>query len=247
MGKPRDDDEPHERNRGEFTETRWSLVLAAGSQSSPQATAALEILCRTYWYPIYSHVRRRGYAAPDAQDLTQEFLARLLRNHSFARVDRAKGKFRTYLLAAVNHFLADEWDKTRTQKRGGGETLLSLDEDGFERKYGQEMALDLSPEKLYDQQWATILLEQGIKRLREEFTAAGKAFKFELLKPFLTQEAAPGMYDTLAGKLQLSVSSIAVAVHRLRQRYRELVRAELAQTVSSPAEVDEELRHLFLH
>ncbi len=247
MSKPRDDDEPRERHRAEFAETRWSIVMAAGRESSPQATAALEILCRTYWYPVYSHVRRRGYAPPDAQDLTQEFFARVLRNHSFVRADRAKGRFRTYLLAAVNHFLADEWDKTRTQKRGGGEKLLSLDEDGFERRYGQEMASDLNPEKLYDQQWATILLEQGIKRLREEFITAGKVRKFELLKPFLTQEAAPGIYDTLAVELHASVGSIAVAVHRLRQRYRELVRAELAQTVSSRAEVDEELRHLFLH
>src|SRR6266516_5008480 len=116
MGKPGDDDEPRERKRAEFAETRWSIVLAAGKESSPQTAAALEILCRTYWYPIYAHVRRRGYPPPDAQDLTQEFLARVLKNHSFAHADRAKGKFRTYLLAAVNHFLADEWDKMRTQK-----------------------------------------------------------------------------------------------------------------------------------
>src|ERR1051325_1512870 len=183
MGKRCDGDEPTERNRQQFTETRWSVVLAAGKETSPQATAALEILCKTYWYPIYSHVRRRGYAPPDAQDLTQEFLARVLRNHSFARADREKGKFRTFLLAAVNHFLADEWDKSRTQKRGGGETPLSLDDEGFEAKYGREIACELSPERLYDQQWATILLELGIKRLQEEFNAAGKSRRFEVLKP----------------------------------------------------------------
>lgn len=236
-----------ERNPApQFTQTHWSVVLSAAQTSSSQADAALESLCRTYWLPLYAYVRRKGHSTHDTQDLTQEFFARLLKNKSFAGADRQKGKFRTYLLGALNHFLADEWDKARAEKRGGNVEFISLDDtQNAERLYGQEPSLDVAPEKIYDRRWGRTLLEQAIARLKAEFAASDKTRQFELLKPFLTSDAGPGGYDSVAADLDTTPGNIAVSVHRLRQRFRELVRAEVAQTVASPAEVDDELRHLF--
>lgn len=248
MKEPPDNEASPKRGREQFAETRWSIVLTAGRGSSPHADAALETLCQTYWYPIYAYIRRRGYAPVDAEDSTQEFFLRVIRDHSFARADRAKGRFRGYLLAAVNHFLADAWDRSQTLKRGGGEKILSLEQEGQEgpeQRYLQELASDATPEKLYDQRWAAILLEQGLKRLRAEFRAAGQEQRFERLKPFLTEDAPPGVYDELAAELGVHTGSVAVIIHRFRQRYGRAVRAELAETVSDPAQFDLELRHLF--
>lgn len=229
----------------DFRTTHWSLVLTAGEKTSARSAEALETLCRTYWYPLYAYIRRKGHSPEDAQDLVQGFFARLLRNKSFVGADREKSKFRTYLLGALNHFLADEWDKARAEKRGGGDTILSFDDENAERRYLQEPSSDLTPEKVFDRRWSMTLLDQALKRLREEFTAAGKVRHFELLKGFLTSEAAAGAYDGIAAELQTTPNTVAASVRRLRHRYRELVRAEVAQTVNSASEVDEELRALF--
>jgi RNA polymerase sigma factor (sigma-70 family) len=230
---------------GDFTTTHWSRVQQAGDKDSLLAGDALAELCQTYWYPLYAYVRRKGHSPQDAQDLTQGFFARLLKNNSFAGADPEKGKFRTYLLGALNHFLADEWDKARAEKRGGGHAVFSLDDETAERRYLQEPSLDLTPEKIFDRRWGMTLLEQALKRLREEFTGAGNGRHFELLKSFLTSEAVAGAYDGIAAELQTTPNAIAASVRRLRQRYRELVRAEVAETVASPRDVDEELRALF--
>jgi RNA polymerase sigma-70 factor (ECF subfamily) len=228
-----------------FATTHWSVVLLAGHSSSPAAGGALETLCRGYWYPVYAFVRRRGFGPHDGQDLTQEFFRRLLQKNSFADADPAKGRFRSFLLGALKHFLADEWDKARAGKRGGQCESFSLDALEPEARYALEPATDLSPEKIFDHRWAMALLEHALRRLREEQAASGKIQHFELLKDFLTNEAGPGAYDEVATQLETSVNAIAVAVHRLRQRYRELVRADVAHTVVGPDGVEEELRSLF--
>ena len=195
--------------------------------------------------PLRLYVRRKGNSPHDAQDLTQEFFARLLKHNSFAGADRQKGKFRTYLLGALNHFLADEWDKARAEKRSGGQALISLDDENAEERYLQQPASDLSPDKVFARRWGLILLEAALTRLREESVAAGKGRQFELLKIFLTTETQDSGYESIAAELDTTTNSVAVSVDRLRQRYRELVRAEVAHTVTDPREVDEELRGLF--
>ncbi len=228
-----------------FRTTHWSLVTLAGDADSPQATAALEKLCRTYWLPLYSYIRRQGYGPHDAQDLAQGFFARLLRLNSFAAVGQAKGKFRTFLLAALNHFLSDERDHVRAEKRGGGKTLISLDETSAEERYLEVPAPDLTPEKLYDRRWALTVMEQALGRLRKEYGNAGNAALFEQLSGFLSREAGQGEYDSAAHKLGMSSGAMAVAVHRLRQRYRECVRFELSQTVTSREDLELEMKQLF--
>jgi RNA polymerase sigma-70 factor (ECF subfamily) len=227
-----------------FTTTHWTMVLSARRSDSPQAAEALEKLCRTYWYPLYAYVRRRGHAPHDAQDLTQEFFARLLGNNYLGAVDREKGKFRSFLLASLNHFLSNERDRANAAKRGGGRTVISLDETVAEGQYQLEPASDVSPEKVFEQRWAVTLLDQAFKRLREEFAAAGKAELFDQLKPFLAEGASSGDYASVGAQLHMTPSAVAVAVHRLRQRYGELVRAEIANTVASPADIEDEMRHL---
>lgn len=228
-----------------FATTHWSVVLAAGQTHSPQTAEALEKLCRTYWYPLYAYVRRRGYDADDAQDLTQEFFARLLEKNYLASVDRAKGKFRSFLLASLNHFLSNEWDKAKAAKRGGSQTFISLDEPAPESRYLLEPASDQSPEKIFEQRWAVTLLDQALRRLKAEFAAARKGNQFEVLQVFLQREAKAGDYSEVGAQLKMSSSAVAMAVARLRQRYRELVLQEIAQTVADPADVDDEMRHLF--
>jgi RNA polymerase sigma-70 factor (ECF subfamily) len=228
-----------------FTTTHWSVVILAGDPNSPQAASALEKLCRTYWLPLYGYVRRQGYGPHDAQDLTQGFFVRLLRLKSFAELSREKGKFRTFLLASLKHFLADERDRVRAEKRGGGQPIISLDETEAEQRYLQVPSLDASPEKTFDRRWALTVMEEALARLRQEYTSSGKQELFSHLSAFLSSEANPGDYDALAPKLGMSAGSIGVTVHRLRQRYRECVRLELAQTVASPADLDEEMNYLF--
>ncbi len=228
-----------------FTVTHWSVVLLAGQTSSPQAMEALEKLCRTYWPPLYAYVRRVGHTPHDAQDLTQEFFARLLQKNYLASVGREKGKFRSFLLAALNHFLADERDRAKAAKRGGGLTLISLDEETAENHYRPDAASQLAPDQIYEKRWATTLLEQAYAKVQEEFIAAGKRGTFEKLKGFLADGTETGDYTVLAGELGMSANTVAVTVRRLRLRYRELVRAEIAHTVASPDEIKDEMRHLF--
>jgi RNA polymerase sigma factor (sigma-70 family) len=221
-----------------FAATRWTMVLTAGRGESPHAQRALEELCRAYWYPLYAYVRRCGYSPHEAEDLTQEFFARLLAKNYLADVDREKGKFRSFLLASLKHFLANEWDRSQAKKRGGCQTFVSLD---AETRYRQEPKDESSADKLLDRQWAIALLDQVLVRLQAETDPN----QFAALKPFLTagNDAIP--YADVAGKLGATEGAVKVAVHRLRKRYRALLREEIAHTVATPAEIDEEIRHLF--
>jgi RNA polymerase sigma factor (sigma-70 family) len=228
----------------QFAPTRWTVVLAARGDTT-NARSALEKLCLAYWPPIYAYVRRQGNSPHDAQDLAQEFFARLLGKNYLADVDRAKGKFRSFLLASLKHFLANEWDKANAQKRGGGQTPISIDTNLAEHGYAIEPADGFSADKIFERRWAMTLLEQTLARLREEYVIAGKKTLFENLKGTLTGERSSIPYAEIATKLGTSEGNIKVAVHRLRQRYRELLRAEIGETVSSASEVEDELRNLF--
>ena len=234
-----------ERSAAQFTTTHWSVVLAAGDVASPQATEALEKLCRTYWYPLYVYVRRKGYSADDAQDLTQEFFARLLARNYLSVANRNKGKFRSFLLGSLEHFLAREWTKAHAQKRGRGQPSFSLDEMDAENRYLLEPAHELTAEKIFDRRWATTLLDQAMARLREECVTNHKENLFAKVESFLSGEKGEASYADVAAALKMSEGAIKVAVHRLRQRYGELVRAEIEETVATVKEVDEELRYLF--
>jgi RNA polymerase sigma-70 factor (ECF subfamily) len=216
--------------------------LAAGQQTLPQAAEALENLCGTYWYPLYAFVRRRGYSPEDAQDLTQGFLASLLSTHALGNVHPAKGRFRSFLLASLNHFLANEWDKARTLKRGGGQPAISL--DTAETRYRAEPSEEMSPDRIFERQWARTLLAQVATRLREDYEAAGKGPLFNVLQVYLSGEKGLAPYRETAGQLGLGLDALKKAVERLRRRYGELLREEIAHTVSDPAEVDEEIRYL---
>lgn len=227
-----------------FVTTRWSVVLAARGKSSPESAAALETLCRAYWYPLYAYVRGSGHSPHDAQDLTQEFFARLLAKDYLQAADREKGRFRTFLRVCLKRFLANEWDRQRAAKRGGGERPTSLDVALAEQRYATELTTGVAPDRLYERQWAMALLEQAMARLRAEYTAAGKASEFDQLKSALTAERGAIPYAELAAALNLSEGAARVAVHRLRKRYRELFRATVADTVSEPDEVDDEVRHI---
>jgi RNA polymerase sigma-70 factor (ECF subfamily) len=228
-----------------FALTHWSVVLAVGRSDSTQARTALEKLCRTYWPPIYAFVRRQGHPPHDAQDLTQEFFARLLEKKSLADVDRAKGRFRSFLLASLKHFLANEWDKARAEKRGGGRALIPIDAQAAESSCVIDPADNLTAERIFERRWALILLEQVLQRLRQEYIHDGREKLFEQLKVTLTEASRSVPYAQIAPRLGLSEGAVKVAVHRLRRRYRELLRAEIAETVASPAEVEEEIRNLF--
>jgi RNA polymerase sigma-70 factor (ECF subfamily) len=220
-------------------------VLAAREETSERADAALESLCKLYWWPLYAFVRRRGYDAHDAHDLTQEFFARLLHKNYLRAVDPRKGRFRSFLLAALEHFLANEWRRGQAQKRGGDMSFISLNDDSADEQYLQVAAANISPERLFEQQWAAALLEQVLGRLQNEFATAGKAALFEELKIFLTGEKRTGSYSELAVKLGTTEAALKMSVSRMRQRYGELLRAEIANTVARPEDVDEELRALF--
>jgi RNA polymerase sigma-70 factor (ECF subfamily) len=228
-----------------FASTHWSVVMAAGQRDSPESEAALATLCGRYWYPLYAYARRRLPDAEHAQDLTQEFFARLLEKNYLRQADRQRGKFRTFLLTAFQHFLAKEHERANAQKRGGGRRVLSLDFDRGERRYHREPSHHATPEAVYERGWALMLVEQGLARLREEFVTSGKERLFDSLKGTLTAGQATPPYAELAGQLGMSVEALKVAVHRLRRRYGELVRAEIAQTVTTAEEIEDELRDLF--
>ena len=228
-----------------FATTRWTVVLAAGRKGAPQADAALEELCRTYWYPLYAYARRHGHSREDAEDLTQAFFARLLEKNYLEGIGSERGKFRAFLLTAVKHFLANEWDRERSQKRGGGVRPLSLDWRGADTRYQIHPADNLSPDKLYDRTWALTMLERVITRLRDECRAEGKARLYEELKGFLTAGRSDVPCAQAAAALELSEGAVRVAIHRLRRRYRELLREEVAQTLADPAQAGEEMQALF--
>ncbi len=230
--------------RGLFPRTHWTVVLAAGRQASSESQAALETLCRTYWYPLYAFVRHRGHSREDAQDLVQGFFARLLARRDLATVEPERGRFRCFLLAALRHFLANERDRQRAAKRGGGAQTIPLDEVLAENQFSQEPVNELTPEKLYERSWAWTVLDRVRARLREEFYAHDKGVRFELLEKFLPGEESDLTCAEVGTRLGLSEGTIKAEIHRLRQRYRALLRDEIAQTVQSADEVAEEIRHL---
>jgi len=229
---------------GQFATTHWSVVLAAGQRELPQAPEALEKLCRTYWYPLYVFVRRQGNSPEDAQDLTQAFFSRLLEKNYLAKADRDRGKFRTFLLGSLKNFLLNEWKRAGRQKRGGGVEFLSIDANAAEERYTMEPANEANPDAAYEQRWAVTLIEQVLTALRQEFNAADKAPLFEELKGFIWGDKSTASYAEIAGHLNLTEGTVKVAVHRLRQRFRELLRVEVAHTVARPEDIDGELRHL---
>ena len=229
---------------GIFATTHWSVVLAAGQRDSPQTAAALEKLCRTYWYPLYAYVRRRGSGSEDAQDLTQSFFARLLERDLLSRASPQRGRFRSFLLTTLQNFLADEHDRAVARKRGAGQPLISMDELDAEARYALEPTDNVSPDKLFERRWATTVLEQAWTRLETEYAAEGKVDLFRELRRFNSaQESAPG-YTEAAGNLGLPENTVKSLVHRMRRRYRTLLRAEIAHTVADPAEIDEEICYL---
>jgi RNA polymerase sigma factor (sigma-70 family) len=230
---------------GAFVTTHWSVVLTAGRKDTAAAQAALEKLCSAYWYPLYAYVRRRGYSVEDAQDLTQEFFGRVLERHWLAEADQFKGRFRTFLLTAMERFLANEWDKARALKRGGGLKNIPIQLDSAETRYGVEPADSHTPEQAFEYRWAVTLLQEVVKQLGAELRARGQGELFNALKGCLLGDGSAQPYGQLAAKLGMEEGAVKVAVHRLRQRYRELLRAEIANTVASPAEVEAEMHHLF--
>jgi DNA-directed RNA polymerase specialized sigma24 family protein len=234
-----------EAGRAVFATTHWSVVVEAGQEDSPKASQAMAHLCETYWYPLYAYVRRKGYAAPDAQDLTQEFFARLLARNYVAGADRQKGKFRSFLLGAFEHFLAREWRHAHAEKRGAGRAILSLDAVDAENRYLLEPAAEeLTAESLFDRRWADTVLSQAMARLRDECEGEGKALLFEKVEPQLSGEGEAAPYAEIGASLNMSESAFKMAVHRLRRRYGELVRAEIAQTAATPETAADELRYL---
>lgn len=228
-----------------FATTHWSVVLSAGAQESPESGRALETLCRNYWYPLYAYVRRTGHSPQDAEDLTQTFFERLLEKEWLAAADQTRGRFRSFLLSSLKHFLANEWDKVSAQKRGGHVRLLSLDSRAAETRFHHEPADTTTPDKQFDRRWALTLLDTVLKRLQQEYSDDGKAGLFEKVKGTLSGDRASAPYARIARELNMSEGAVKVAVHRLRQRYRAILREEISQTVGSSGDVEDELRHLF--
>ena len=227
-----------------FASTHWSIVAQSAQTDVPEAANALAQLCETYWAPIYSFIRRRGYAPSDAEDLTQSFFAYFLRTKAYSRTDRLHGKFRSFLLASVKNFLADNWDREQAIRRGGGYRFVSLDQGTAESFYDVASASDSTAEHLFELRWAKSLTAGALDSLRQELHAEGKAELFEQLKNFLTGGDVLPSYDEASAQTGLPRATVKTHVHRLRQRYREIVRREVARTVSSPHEIDEELRYL---
>ena len=230
---------------GLFVTTYWSVVLQASRQELPEAAEALEKLCRLYWYPLYAYVRRRGYRPEDAQDLTQAFFAHLLSKDFLRGVRPEKGRFRSFLLTCLQHFLADEWERAHTAKRGGARPEILLDWAEAENRYRLDALVEPNPESLYERRWAIGLLDHALDRLRTEAVAGGKQAVFDQLQCCLLGERTTETYAQLGARLGLSESAVKVTVHRLRQRYRELLREQIAHTVTRPEEIEEEMHYLF--
>jgi len=227
-----------------FQSTHWSLIVAARETEGSAAASALEKLCCAYWPPLYAFIRRHGSSPEEAQDLTQQFFVRLLEEKAFANVSPEKGRFRSFLLAALKHFLINEWHRQQCQKRGGGQSKISIDADSAEARYKAELVEAVTPESVFERQWAFTVLDQTMERLRAEYTKSGKERLFDLLRETLTGHARTTPRAELAARCGMSVAALDVAVHRLRRRYGELLREEIAQTLNDPRDVEEEIRHL---
>ena len=228
----------------EFTTTHWSVVLAAGQGESPYAAQALERLCRSYWYPLYAYVRRSGHRPEDAQDLTQEFFARLLAKHYLSAVHPERGKFRWFLLSAVKRFLINERERAFAAKRGGTSPHIPFDGQKAEERYRLDAADQRTPDKLFDRAWATNLIQTTYQRLEEEYALESKGKLFEGLRVFLSGDRADLTCAEAGAELGMTEGAVKVAVHRLRRRYRDLLREQVAQTVRTAADLEEELRNL---
>lgn len=231
-------------SRSNFETTSWSLVLAASLNPTPDSRKALATLCQTYWNPVYAFIRRNGHSPDQSQDLTQGFFARLIEKNYLEDADRQRGRFRSFLLASVKHFLANEWDRSHALKRGQGQVPLSMDVIQAENWYVPAATEQVTPERLFEQRWALSLLERVMARLRAEFADAGKGELFESLAGFLNSDSDPARYEELAVKMGLSAGALRMSVHRMRRKYRRLLRAEIAETVSTPEEIDDEIRFL---
>jgi RNA polymerase sigma factor (sigma-70 family) len=237
------DEEPRTRANW-FTTTHWSVVLVAAQSAGPDAAEALEQLCRTYWYPLYAYVRHQGSSPQDAQDLVQGFFARLLEKDYLQDVDPLKGRFRSFLLAALKHFLLDQAKWERAEKRGGGRGIISLDEQAAQQRFEQEASTGLTPDQAFDRNWALAVMDQALVRLREELRADPTATENERLLVFLSSPPSEQDYATLGHDLGLGRGAVAARVHRLRQRYRALVRQQIAQTVIGEEELRQEMQYL---
>ena len=242
---PEDHVPPDDATRARFAATSWTNVLAAQQSGSAAAAAALEKLCATYWYPLYAYLRRKGHGPHQAQDLTQEFFYRLIKQNYLGAVDRSRGKFRSFLLAALNHFVSNQRDHDHAAKRGGGHALISLDDEAAEHRFLSEPASKLSPEKIFERNWFLTLFDQALAQLREELAATGRAEVFDALKQFLIEDAADGDYAAVAATVSMTPNAVTVTVHRWRDRYKKLLREEILRTVADPAEIEDELHRFF--
>ncbi|MCP4263192.1 MAG: sigma-70 family RNA polymerase sigma factor [Planctomycetes bacterium] len=230
---------------GRFATTHWSVVLAAGRPKSASYRQALETLCQTYWFPLYAYLRRHGCNSHQAQDYTQAFFTALLDKGGLGLADPKRGKFRSFLLASLKHFLSNERARARAKKRGGGRKALSLDFENAENQYALEPRDELSPEKLFERSWALTVLDRTMARLKAESISMNKEKLFKRLKSYLTADKGSAPYRQAADDLDITEGAVRVAVYRLRKRYRELLRDEIAQTVTSDDQIDEEIRDLF--
>lgn len=225
-----------------FTTTRWTMVLKAGNTES--SSAALEELCRIYWFPLYAYIRSRGYGKEDAEDTTQGFLAQFLTKCDFSSLKSEQGRFRAFLLASLKNYLAGQYDRNKTLKRGGGQNILSLDWETATRRFSIIDASAKTPEEIYDREWGLTLLQTVLQKLRQDWARKRETRLFDALQPFLTVDKEDMRYDRTAGELGMSEGSLRVAVHRLRKQYRNMLKDEIAQTLSDPSMVEEELRTL---
>jgi DNA-directed RNA polymerase specialized sigma24 family protein len=238
------EDGARERTAARFATTHWSTVLAAGDSASPHSREALEKFCRTYWYPLYALVRRKGYSPEDAQDLTQAFFERFIEKHYLKNVVVERGRFRRFLLTSLNHFLANEWDRSQALKRGGGLGIFTADPAVLEKRYASEVGSQGPPERHFDRLWAEAVMDHALTLLEDEFKAPGKADQFDALADFASRSPDEGEYAKVGERLGLNSHAVAMAVARLRDRYRALVRAEIADTVDGATDLEAELRYL---
>lgn len=244
MNRPSEISESAAAPGAHFATTRWTVVMAARDKASPESASALQALCTGYWPPLYAFVRRLGNSPQDAEDLTQEFFARLLQKDWLGAVDRDRGRFRTFLIMAVKRFLANEWDKSRAARRGGGQMLVPLGAQFAEECYLADSGSTLSADHLYERRWALTLLEQAMARLRTEYESDGRGEDFARLKVYLTAGRGEIPYEKIAHEIGASEGAARVAVHRLRKRFREVFRAAVADTVSNAGDVDAEMRYV---
>lgn len=236
---------PGSTGNAPFAETHWSVILRAKGPTTPQAADALEALCRAYWYPLYGYLRRQGQDPPSAQDLTQDFFAHLLENKGLETVEQTKGKFRSFLLASLKNFMANARTRANALKRGGGYSFVSLNDQDAEARFSAEQSHQANPDKAFEQAWAVTVLENVFSQLRKEYAAANKGALFEILQAHLSGDKTGESYAAIAARLSTTEAAVKMAVMRLRRRYGQLLRAQIAQTVESPEEAEEELRYLF--